>query len=126
MQVDEDIYTALSSDANVTNLASSRLYPVRAPQDPLPPYVVWTRISSVPEDQHDTTTTPGLYRTTYQVSTYAKTFAEVDALLAVVRVALLTAGAVGQAAIQEARRDNYEPATELYRADLDITFWHNA
>lgn len=126
MTVDEQIYTALSGDTNVTNLAATRLYPVRAPQDPLPPYVVWTRIASVPEQQHDTTTDPGLYRTTYQVSTYAKTFAGADALLALVQTALLTADAVGLAAIMEARRDNYEPATELYRCDLDLTFWHNA
>ena len=126
MTVDTDIYTTLSGAAAVTALAALRLYPGRAPQDSALPYVVWVRVATTGDAAHDVTTDPGLYRSSFQFTVLAETIAEVDALIEQVRIALLTADAVGHASSLDTRRDIYESVADLYRADLDITFWHTA
>lgn len=126
MQIDEQIYSVLTAAPAVTGLVGARLYPVQGLQAAALPYVVWTRISTVPETQHDTAGTPGLHRSVYQVSCYDTTFRAADALAAAVGAALLAQGALGQAASLEDRRDAYDTDAEIYRSDLDISIWHTA
>lgn len=125
MNVDPEISSVLSAASPVVAIVSTRLYPLVAPQDSDTPYVVWQRISTVVDGAHDSDGTVELHRSLFQFSCFADTFAEVDALAAAVRTALL-AGSIGQTSIEEGRRDTVEQAARLHRADLDIVFYHSS
>lgn len=87
MTVDSQIFSVLSAATAVTGITSTRLYPLVAPQDSPTPYVVWQRVSTVTDGAHDADGTSDLFRSLFQFSCYATTFAEVDTLAAAVRAA---------------------------------------
>lgn len=56
----EALYTALTADAGLSALVSTRIYPVRPPQGVVSPFIVWQEISHVPYETHGEVSTAGL------------------------------------------------------------------
>lgn len=112
MTIETTIYTALSS------LASGKVYPLVAPEKITAPYIVYSRISSTPENTLDGGATIDLVR--IQVDTYANTYSAVKSLAESVRSAL--EGSAAKATLQT-DQDLFEPDLKVYRISQDYYCW---
>lgn len=112
MSIETTIYTALSS------LASGKVYPLVAPEKVTAPYIVYSRISSTPENTLDGGATIDLVR--IQVDTYANTYSAVKLLAESVRSAL--EGSAAKATLQT-DQDLFEPDLKVYRISQDYYCW---
>lgn len=83
---EEALYARMSGYAGLTALVSTRVYPVKLPQDCTYPAVTYQRISTIREVAHGAD--PGIARTRLQVTSAATTYSGVKAVTAQVRAAL--------------------------------------
>ncbi len=116
MSVEAALYTRLTSGHTATSaLIGTRCYPLRLPQKPTLPAIVYQRISSSP--QIGTTDRRG---TRFQFSCWASTYAGAKALAAQVRAALEnhadTTVRMGRV-VNEI--DDFDETVELQRVILD-------
>lgn len=124
MAIRADLYTCLTAASAVTAICGTRIYPVRAPQDFAVPCVVSQEITSVAAETHDDA--QHLDESLYQFTCLAGTLAEARNLRNAVRAALLANGAIsGVKVVRPVTSENYEEEAEMYRADLELTFFHN-
>ena len=112
MTIETTIYAALSS------LASGKVYPLVAPEKVSAPYIVYSRISSTPENTLDGGATIDLVR--IQVDTYANTYSAVKSLAESVRSTL--EGSAAKATLQT-DQDLFEPDLKVYRISQDYYCW---
>jgi len=84
--VDERIYQRLSNYSNLTDLVSTRIFPIKAPQGLDNPYVVFKRISGVPE--HAMGADPEVEHSRFQIGCYAKSIEDVNSIAIAVTSAL--------------------------------------
>lgn len=116
MSVETALFTRLTSThAGTAALIGTRCYPLRLPQKPTFPAVVYQRVSS--SGRHGTTTRR---EPRYQFSCWATTYAGAKALAAQVRTAIEdyadTAISIGRV-VNEI--DDYDETVELQRVILD-------
>jgi hypothetical protein len=78
MSIAETIYSVLSANTGLAALVGTRIYPVSAPQSVVFPYIVYSRISNVP-DMVRGEAAP-IRNHTYQVSIFAKSFSETESI----------------------------------------------
>lgn len=111
MTPDEVIASGLSG-------ASITAFPVIAPADIAPPYVVWQRVACVPVTTHAEQCS--LEQSVIQFACYASTYTAAKSLRDQVRA--LFDGVVADCSYVAGRetRDEY---TKLFRADVDLSFW---
>jgi hypothetical protein len=112
MTIETAIYTALSG------LASGKVYPLVAPEKVTAPYIVYSRISSTPENTLDGGSTIDLVR--IQVDTYANTYSACKNLAESVRVAM-ESGVVKST--MQTDQDLFEPDLKVYRISQDYYVW---
>ena len=112
MTIETSIYAALSG------LASGKVYPLVAPEKVVAPYIVYSRISSTPENTLDGGSTIVLVR--IQVDTYANTYSACKNLAESVRVAM--EGGVVKSTMQT-DQDLFEPDLKVYRISQDYYVW---
>lgn len=112
MSIETTIYTALSS------LANGKVYPLVSPEKVETPYIVYSKVSSTPENTLNGGSTIDLIR--IQVDVYAATYAAVKTLAESTRSALEN-GAV-KATIQT-EQDLFEPDLKVYRVSQDYYVW---
>ena len=113
MTIETTIYTALSS------LASGKVYPLVAPEKVSAPYIVYSRISSTPENTLDGGATIDLVR--IQVDTYANTYSAVKSLAESVRSAMESSASIK--ATLQSDQDLFEPDLKFYRISQDYYVW---
>jgi len=118
------VYAILSAAAGVTALASTRIYPVRAPQNTTLPYVTYTVVSVNPTDTKDRPSHLDTVR--MQIDCWATTYAGAEALHAAIRTAIdayqinATAGGVVVNGIKyETENDAFEDEVDIYRKSAD-------
>tara|TARA_R110000868_G_scaffold23387_1_gene94409 strand:- start:9600 stop:9989 length:390 start_codon:yes stop_codon:yes gene_type:complete len=80
------IYGLLSTNTGVTNLVSTKIYPIEAPQTIAFPYIVFQAISNMPTNTKSGAST--MDKTRIQVTIVAKKQSEIDSIGAAVRSAL--------------------------------------
>ena len=114
----------LKSAAPVAALASTRIFPDSAPQGTPAPYVVFSELSTVPEESQSDCN--GLDGSNVEFACYADTTREAIALRSAVRAALTPPGAVAGATVTQPTQRTL-PADELRLANaiLELTFYHN-
>lgn len=114
----------LKANAAVAALASTRIFPDSAPQGAPAPYVVFSELSTVPEESQADCN--GLDGSNVEFACYADTTREALALRSAVRAALTPAGSVAGAVVSQPTQRTI-PADELRLADaiLELTFYHN-
>ena len=121
------LYTYLQTQAGLTALVSTRMYPVRLPQKPTLPALVITKIAKPREYSHSGDS--NLANPTYQFDCWAKTHEGAVALQAKLDLALtgfkgtMDTTDVGATFIKNVI-DDEEPDTALYRQIVDVEFWH--
>lgn len=112
MTIETSIYTALSS------LAAGKVYPLVAPEKVTAPFIVYSRLASIPENTLDGGSTIDLIR--IQVDTYANTYSAAKSLAESVRSAM--EGALVKGTLQT-DQDLFEPDLKFYRISQDYYVW---
>jgi len=83
---EQNLYSALVNDSGVSALVSTKIYPVKAPQNTAFPYVVYRRITGLSVNGLD-----GEMGTTngrFQIDVYSSTYTQVKALAEAVKEAV--------------------------------------
>lgn len=130
MTIEEALYAHLTSDANVTALMSTRLYPGRLPQDPTYPAARYSRVTGPRAHGHDGPHSLAWPR--FQFDCFGTTYAQAKALLNAIRVSLdgfsgVLGGSGGVAVggiICLNDLDDFGPAADVHRATLDVRIFH--
>lgn len=116
MSAETAVYTRLTTHAGTAALIGTRCYPLRLPQKPVLPAVVYQRISS---SGRAGTSDRRVVR--YQFSCWASTYAGVKALAEQVRDALeYYADATIRLGRVVNEIDDFDEGTELQRVILDV------
>lgn len=125
--IEAGLYTHLTTDAGVSALIGTRLYPLIMPQDETTPASTYQRVSTTPTYAHGGDCSVDMVR--IQIDNYAESLLAAKTLAAAVRTALSGySGAMGAATVQalfmDSERDFDDPTTDLFRVTQDflITF----
>jgi hypothetical protein len=123
MVVEADLYDYLTDVAAIAALVSTRVYPLRLPQDASLPAVVYQRISGERVRSHDGPS--GLGRGRFQISSWDDDYAGAKSLAEQIRYALdrsprYTFGSLSNvSALLRMELDDYDPQTGYYRIIQD-------
>lgn len=125
--IEAALFGHLSTDAGLSALVSTRVYPVQLPQDADLPAVTFQRISTRPVTHRDSTV-PTYSRPRYQFNCWAASFDDAVTLRAALRAAM---GTLAQAsgpridvALMQDDRDVVEATPGRWVASLDYFVWH--
>lgn len=110
--IEEDIFNALKG------LVSNRCYPLLMPENPSYPSIIYTRISSTPENTLNGGATIDLVR--FQIDSYAETYSAARTLATSVRTAMEAAAFKG---LLQTDEDFFEPDVTIYRVTQDYYVW---
>jgi len=117
MTVEAAVFGLLSSDAGVSGMVSSRIYPVKLPQDPTYPALTYFRVSALRHSSMGNDT--GLVEKRIQVSSWAKLYSEVNDLAERVRDAMQrTRGVFSGVEILDIFMDGDGP--EIWEDEVDV------
>jgi len=132
MSLKEAIYNLLTSDATVSSLVSTRVYPEIAPTSSSFPRITYTKISN--EHERHLTGESGVAHPTIQIDCWARTALEAETLGEAVRKCLTRySGTTSEVNIRdiflEAERDDFEQPDDnsqigVYRVSFDFVVWH--
>jgi hypothetical protein len=84
--LEEGLVTHLMADSGVTDLISTRLFPLVVPQDVTLPAVAYQRISGIPQNAHDGSS--GLTVARIQFTCHGSSYTSAKAVAAALRAAL--------------------------------------
>lgn len=122
--IEDAIYTTLSTHAGLSALVSTRIYRVKLPQNPTLPAVTFTRISKVPE--HAMGSDPTTKHSRWQFSCWATTQSGTVAVAKQVEAAMSRKRAtVESVVIQDVLLENtgpdlYEDDTKSHQLPVDL------
>ena len=127
-RLDQAIYSRLQAVTGVTDLVSTRCYPLVLPQNPTYPAVRYQQIDGFGNSAMGSDT--GVVEATVQIDSYATTYTDARALAEAVRAALLRfRGTVASVEILDIFRasgpnDIYEENVKIRRVQYDFNVWH--
>lgn len=129
MKIEEALYTYLKSHTGLSALVGSRIYPLKLPQNPTLPAVVYVKVSYAGERAMGTGN-PRASRARFQFSCFAQSYASAKDVAEQVKLALqdysglmgggvtvLDTNVVGEV-------DVFEPDTGLYHVPVDVLLIH--
>ena len=116
MSFSTDLYTRLSSHAGLSALVGDRIYPLRLPQNPTLPAVVYQRISGQRLQNLDRNT-DGPQRIRVQLTAWAEDVDTANSVAEQVRLAM--EASTGWRALHALDVEQYEPDTGLYSVVAD-------
>lgn len=118
------IVALLKANALVAARSGGRIYPDTAPQGVAVPYVIYSEISTTPEESQDDCN--GLDTTEIQFAAYADTTLAAVSLRQALRSALTPPGALpGVVVMTPSLRTQPADDLRLSNASLDLTFIHH-
>lgn len=130
MALAESIFAALSGNAAIkaalgVNVAPFPIYPNRAPDGQVLPFIVHTQVSGTIDNTHSDLTQ--FKDSLYQFSCYATTFAAARTLRTAIINALIALDVSGLAAGEkfaiETERDIYDPTGDAHHLILEVRFF---
>ncbi len=127
MIIEEALRTYVIGVTAVSALIGSRFYPLRIPENPTYPAVTYQRISGPRIRSH--TGPSNLAYPRFQLDCYGATYLSAKASATALRVALdgykglMGTVAVGSVLLMD-DRDDYDPATRIWRVSLDFIIGH--
>lgn len=110
----QDLATLLES-----TLAGDKVYPVVAPDAPVPPYIVYFVVASNAENVMSGDS--GLVNTRVQVDVYARSYGDARAIALQIDQ-LMAAWSVQNVSLLS--QDGYEDDVKLFRVTTDFSVWH--
>ena len=124
--IEEAIYLHLKNHPGLSALIGTRIYPLRMPQNPTLPAVVYQRISTPRTYSHSGYS--NLADPRFQFSVWAESYSGALAVAEQLRDAIngfTGSGSIPVYSSQIANEsDDYEPSTELYRILIDAFIAH--
>ncbi len=123
MTTGEAIRAVLVADAAVAALVGADVFPALMPQGTQPPAIVYSVISSVPENSLTGTASTRLSQFRVQVDCYAKTYLEAHAVAEAVDSVLDAQSSPNLSIWRESSRDDYDNEAELHRVSMDFGVW---
>ena len=121
MSIRTDIFTALSGHAALTALVSSRIYPIKAPQSPTYPLVIYQRVSN--DHINSLTGSSGLNKSRYQFDIYAATYGAANNIADAVAGGMAAATTYESILLSTIDLD-FDDNVEEYRVTIDFSVWH--
>jgi len=126
-RLEEAIYSILSSDASVTALVSTRIYPFFLPQECTLPAITFYRVST--DREYAFMTDPGYATVRISIDILGESASSTMSVAEVVRTALHRyKGTVAGVKIYECHIETensiYEPETDVYRLIIDFMVSH--
>jgi len=124
-----NLYTYLVAQAGITNLVSTRVYPVIMPQKPTFPAITYNDDDSNYTESFDGQTDH--VQSIFQLDGWSKTYAEATTVGTAISTALKnTSGSFGGITIQRCTVLSgpvtvYEDSVEAYRQTYIFSIWHN-
>jgi hypothetical protein len=121
------IYTILSTNAGVSALIGTRIYPLKIPSNPTYPLITYQLIS---QPQVHTMDNKHYSNSRMQVDAWATTFLSGQGLGDAIDSALngykgiVTSQENIHSCLQISREDYHEEGTEDYRVSFDYSIWH--
>lgn len=127
MMITEAFYAKLAATTGLTSLVSTRIYPIRLPQNPVFPCVTFQVISEPRIHSLDGASAPNAI---IQVDCWARQHKEAHQVAEAVMAAFDSfAGTMGSvtvsACLLQNRQEIYEPDVDDYRVSLDFSVWYN-
>lgn len=127
MIIEEAIVAYLTTYSGLSALISTRLYPLRLPENPTYPAVTYQRISGPRVQSHSGPS--GLAFPRFQFDCYGTSYLGSKAVEKQVRAALEgykgTMGMVNvSSALSQDDRDFYDPNTRIWRVSIDFIIGH--
>ena len=119
----EKVRAELLAASPLTNLVGERIYPVKAPQAAVAPFVVLTVVSDVPEDSFTSTTDEALRSARMQVDSYAIGYLDAHAVAKAVKNVVGNLARSDLCGLYLTARDLYDDETELRRVSADFSVW---
>jgi len=116
--IENYIFRHLSTSATVTSLVDSRIYPLKAPENPTYPFIVYQRIGCIPEYGVDGF--HNLSNVKVEFDCYATDHAGVRSLSSALHTVMQTATFKN---ILEDDMDFVEPDLDGYRVVQDYSIW---
>jgi hypothetical protein len=116
--IQSQIYEALSSSADVTAIASSRIYPVRLPREAVLPAVVYQIPTVIPVSSMSGDS--GIDNCTVNIVSWAKEYSVAHDLAYAVRKALVESGL---RIITEGQNDEEDLETHSYGVSVSMNIW---
>ncbi len=119
MAIGEDVYSELSSDAGLTALVSTRIYPTWLPQNATMPAISYTQISE--RVQQTIEGEVALRNHMYQFDIWSNTYSGAQTIA----TALLTAMAAASLfkSYRLGQTETYEPEIDIHRISVDFSIW---
>lgn len=121
MSVEQDIFSLLSNYAGLSALVSSRIYPIKAPQKPTYPLIVYSRISN--NNLNALGGSCGIGNSRFQMKAYAETYSSASAVADQIQLAMDSA-TFNNLLISRIDLD-FDDNAEKYSIVLDFSLWHN-
>jgi len=119
--IESDIFTALSGYGGLSALVVSRIYPIKAPQKPTYPMIVYRRISNNELNALDGSA--GLANSRFQFSVYANTYISASSVSDQIKLAMAASTITS---LQISRIDlDFDDSSENYSIAIDFSVWHN-
>jgi hypothetical protein len=127
-QIDEAIYSALTGNATLTGLVSTRIYPLVLPQECDLPAVTFFRVSNL--HNHGMGGDVTLMETRLQISSLADSVSMMRTVSDAVRGVLSRwrgtyESVVVQDSLLDSEMDDFEPETEVYQCIQDYIIYHD-
>lgn len=130
MLIEQALMTFLKAQSDVTDLVSTRIYFVRAPQDVSEPYIVVSKVSGPREHSHEGG--DGMASPRFQLSSFSTSYATVKGIAAALQTVLQGySGTMGGESgvkvgniLYSNEVDLYEEDTRLHHVAADYIIWH--
>lgn len=125
----DNLYTYMAAQSAITNIVSTRIYPLILPQKPTYPAVTYSE-----DDSNYTESFTGQtdhVQSIFQIDAWARTYAGATTLGEAIRTSLQnTTGSFGGITIQRCTVLSgpisvYEDSVEAYRQTYIFSIWHN-
>lgn len=129
MSVEKAFYALLSQEAAISGLVGSHIYPLRAPEDIVAPFIVYQKISGI--RWRSLGGPSGMAQTRIQIDAYAASYAGAKTLAESIRIALdgyrgtvlgVRIGAVTLENDQDLLEEDIDPV--LHRVTMDFMVTH--
>ena len=113
--IQEALYTLLAA----ITATGGRVYPVVAPALPTSPFMVYERISAIP--QNSMSETASLINSRVQIDVYSQTYSEAQTVAAAVVTAM---NGWSYQNVRLMSRDLFDFETRLHGVSADFSIWH--
>ena len=127
--ISDHLYTYMAAQSAITDIVSTRIYPIILPQEPTYPAISYSDDDVNYTESFDGQTDHA--QSIYQINAWAKTYAGAYTLGDVLRSSLKnTSGSFGGITIQRCSIISgpvtvYEDSVEAYRQTYIFSIWHN-